>query len=102
MGVCKFEARDCELSADTASADDNLFSLKAQPAFSFDGVFVGETRYAGVFVDGHAQRIDLRAEGRIGAYIVNNLTHASKQPGIIQYWLAHAYAVLTELASFAD
>jgi hypothetical protein len=64
-------------------------------------VLVGETRSTGVLVDDHSQRIDLRPQGRMAADIVNDFTYARKQPGIIQHWLAHAYAVLTRLSSFA-
>jgi hypothetical protein len=55
-----------------------------------------------MLMDSHPQRIDLRAQGGISAHIVDDLAYAGKQPGIIQYRLAHAYAVLTELSSFTD
>jgi hypothetical protein len=61
MGICKFEAGHWELPAHAASANDDLFSLKSQPALGLDGVFVGETRNAPVLMDSHPQRIDLRA-----------------------------------------
>ena len=48
-----------------------------------------------VLVDDHSQRIDLRPQGRMGTDIANDFAYARKQPGIIQHWLAHAYAVLT-------
>jgi hypothetical protein len=38
MGTCQLEARDWEPPAYATSANDDLFSLKPQAAFSFDGV----------------------------------------------------------------
>jgi hypothetical protein len=95
MVIRQFRAAHWELPAYAASANDDLFSLKPQTAFGFYGVLVGEARNAGVLVDGHSQRIDLRAQGRMRSHIVDDLAYARKQPGIIQHGLAHAYAVLT-------
>jgi len=68
--------------------------LKLQPGFGLYGVIVGETRNTGVLVDGHSQRIDLRAQRRMGTHIVDDFAYALKQPGIIQQGPAHAYPVL--------
>jgi hypothetical protein len=93
MGICQFKAGDREPPAYATSANDELFSSKPQPAFGFNRVLVGETRNTCVLVDGHSQRIDLRAQGRMGADIVDDFAYARKQPRIIQHWLAHAYSV---------
>jgi hypothetical protein len=61
MGIRQLEAGDWKPPAHAASANDDLFSLKSQPALGLDGVFVGETRNARVLMDSHPQRIDLRA-----------------------------------------
>ena len=65
-------------------------------------MLVGEACNASVLVDGHPQGVDLLAQGRMRTRILDDLAHARKQPGIIQYRLAHADAVLTQLSSFAD
>ena len=102
MGARQLEAGDGESPAHAARADDDLFSLKPQPALGFDGVRIGEARGAGVLVDGHSQGIDLAAQGRMRTHIVDDLAHAREQPGIIEHRLAHGDAVLTQLSSFAD
>jgi len=78
-----------------------LMETKTQPAFGFDGMLVGETRSTSVFVNCHAQRIDLRTQGRMATDIVNDFAYARKQPRIIQHWLAHGYSVFTQLPRFA-
>ena len=95
MGIRQFRAGDRQPPAYATSANNDFFSSKPQPAFGFDGVLIGETRSTSVLVDGRAQRIDLRAQGRMAADIVNDLAYARKQPRIIQHRLAHAYSVFT-------
>jgi hypothetical protein len=53
-------------------------------------------------VDNHPQRIDLWAKGGIVPHTVDDLANASKQPGIIQYRLTDAYAVVMKLTRFTD
>jgi hypothetical protein len=76
--------------------------LEPQPALSVDGALVNETRNTSVLVDGHSQRIDLRAQGRMSAHIVDHFAHARNQARIIQHGLADADPILTELPGFAD
>ena len=102
MGIRQFKAGDGQTPAYATGANNDFFSSKTQPAFGFEGVLVGETRSTSVLVDDHSQRIDLRPQGRMGTDIVNDFTYARKQPGIIQHWLAHAYSVFAQLASFAN
>ena len=101
MGVRQLEAGDWEPPACAASANDDLFSLKPKPELAFDGVFVDEARNASVLVHRHSQRIDLRAQRRMRAHVVDYLAYARKQPGIIQHRLADFDAVLAELSSFS-
>jgi len=91
-----------EFPAHAASADDDLFSLKPWATLSFDSVRVGEACNASVLVDGHSQGVDLLAQGRMPTRILDDFAHARKQPGIIQYRLAHFDAVLTQLSSITN
>jgi hypothetical protein len=102
MGLRQLETRNREPPAHAASANDDSFCLKPQPAFTFDRVRVGEVRNASVLVDGHSQGIELRAQGRMCAHIVNDFAHANKQPGIIQYRHTYPNPILTQLLSVAD
>jgi hypothetical protein len=70
--------------------------------FGLDGVVIGEARDAGVLMDYHSHGIDLPAQGRMRTHIVDDLVHARKQMGIIQYRLAHADTVLTQLSIFTN
>ena len=65
-------------------------------------MLVGKARNTGVLMDYHSHGIDLPAQGRMRTHIIDHLAHARKQPGIIQYRLAHADTVLTELSSFTN
>ena len=51
-----------------------IFSSKPQSAFGFDGVLLGKTRDSSVFMNGPAQRIDLRAEN-------NSASRSRRAPG---------------------
>src|SRR6478752_3761654 len=95
MGTCQLEAGDWEPPAHTTSANDDLFRLKPLASLGYDGVLVGEACNTSVLVDGHSQGVDLLAQGRMRTRILDDFAHARKQPGIIQYRLAHADAVLT-------
>src|SRR2546429_9979725 len=95
MGTCQLGAGDWEPPAHAARANDDLFSLKPSAVFGLDGVLVREACNASVLVDGHSQGVDLPAQGRMRTRILDDLAHAREQPGIIQYRLAHADAVLT-------
>jgi hypothetical protein len=65
-------------------------------------VRVYEARSAGPFVYGYSQRIDLSAQGRMRAHVPDHIARTRKQPGIVQYRLAHSDAVLTQLSSIAN
>jgi hypothetical protein len=95
MGIRQLEAGDWKPPAHAASANDYLFSLKPQAALGFNGVLVGEACNASVLVDRHSHGVDLLAQGRMRARILDDIAHTRKQPGIIQHRLAHADAVLT-------
>src|SRR6266403_5009834 len=102
MGTCQLEAGDREPPAHTASANDDLFSLKPEAVLGFNGVLVGKACNASVLVDGHSQGVDLLAQGRMRTRILDDLARAREQPGIIQHRLAYADAVLTQLSSFTN
>jgi hypothetical protein len=65
-------------------------------------VLVGKGCNASVLADSHSQGVDLLAQGRMRTRILDDLAHARKQPGIIQYRLAHSDTVLTQLSSFTN
>ena len=67
----------------------NFSACSRRPVAGFDRVRVDEARNAGVFVHGHAQRIDLLAPGGMRTHVLDDLADARKQPRIIQHRLAH-------------
>src|SRR5882672_11381882 len=102
MSARELKPRYVESPAHAASADDDLLGLKPQPGRGDDSVWVGEANRAGMFMDGYAQSIDPLARGNMGIHIVHDFADPRKQPAIIQHWLAHGDAVLTQLPGVAD
>lgn len=102
MGACQLEPRDGKPPADAASTDDDLFGIEPQPALGEDGVGIGEACRPDVLVNGHSERVDLLAQGRMRNYISNHLPHACQQPGIVESRLAHDDTVSAQLPSFAN
>ena len=100
--VRELESGDVEPPTDSARAKDEFFRLQPQPGRRFDRVRIDEPRSAGVFVHGHAQRIDLLAPGRMSTHVLDDLADAREQPRVVQHRLAHRDAVLSELSRLAD
>jgi hypothetical protein len=100
MGACQLEAKNWESPAHAAGTDDEFFRLQPKPALRLDGMRVHEARLTRLLVDRHSERIDLLAQGRMRAYIGDDLTRARKQPSIIQHRLGHGDAVFTQLTRF--
>ena len=101
MRARQLEAWDGKPPADTANADDDLVSPKAQTRLGDDGVRVGEAHQPGFLVHGHSGRIDLLAQRRVRKHVCDDLARTRQQPGIIQRRRAHGDAISTELPSFA-
>ena len=77
MGARELEARDGEPPAHAARANDELVSLKPEPALGFDGVRIGEARGAGPFMDRYSQAVDVLAPQRVRITLTTSRTRAS-------------------------
>ena len=84
MGARQLEAGDRKPPAHPAGADDELVSLKPEPALGLDGVCIDEARSSGFLVYGDAEGIDLLAQAGMRPHSTDDLAHARQQPGIIQ------------------
>ena len=100
--VRELESGDVEPPTDSARAKDEFLRPQPQPGRRFDCLWIDESRNAGVFVHGHAQRIDLFAPCGMSTHIFDDLADAREQPRIVQHRLAHRNAVLSELSRLAD
>lgn len=76
MRVRELESGDIEPPTNSSRAKDEFFRLQPQAGGRFNGSRIDESRDAGVFVHGHAQRIDLLAPCRTGTHIVDDLADA--------------------------
>ena len=102
MRVRELESGDVEPPTDSARAKDEFLRLQPQPGRRFDCVRIDESRSAGVFVHGHAQRIDLLAPCGMSTHVVGDLADAREQPRVVEHRLAHRNAILSELPRLAD
>ena len=102
VGGGEFESGDRQPSAGAAGTEDDCVGLKSQPALGCDRVRIDEACGAGVFVDRHAQAVEVLAPSGMRAHIAGNLADAREEPGIVKHRLTHGDAVLIELAGLPD
>src|SRR5262245_9618289 len=100
--MSQLEAGNSKPPTHAAGAENDVLSLKPQPTFGENRVRVDEARGPRLLVDRHAQRIDLFAESRMRAHIVEDFADTRQEPAVIQNRLAHGDSVLTELSSVSD
>ena len=74
--VRELESGDVEPPTDSARAKDEFLRPQPQPGRRFDCVWIDESRSAGVFVHGHAQRIDLFAPRGMSTHVLDDLADA--------------------------
>ena len=79
-----------------------LVGAEAQAALRRERVCVEESRRARVFVHGDARCLELPAERSVLAHVVDDLTHAQKEPRIIERRLADGDPEAPELLRVAD
>jgi hypothetical protein len=72
--------------------------MKPQPALCLDGVRINEAHGTSPFVNYHPQAVEMRAQRRMRAHIVDDLAQAREQPGILEDWLAYGNPVPAQLA----
>jgi hypothetical protein len=102
VGGGQVKAGNRETAANTPSANDDLVSLKPQPAFSLDSMRIDEAGGTRPFMNGHAGSIELLAKSRMFANVAHDLVDTFEQARILKSRLAHSNAVLPELSSLSD
>src|SRR5215831_3988505 len=84
MSRGQFAARDSELTAAAARAQNYFFSLKPQAVVCFDCVRIDEMCIAAVLGNSHAEPIQIRSESRMGTDLVYDFAHSMEQAWILQ------------------
>jgi hypothetical protein len=97
-----FRAGNAESPAQAARAQDDFISPEPQPTFSFDRLWVSESRSPTILINSCSQGIDLQAPSGMCPHILNDLTYTCEQSGVIQHWHVYRDPVLAKLSSVTD